>query len=492
MRTRRLWAAVVLGVIAAAIAVQGGVAADKSARDAARTVSEALRPENVAAVTAKTSDSETLLGLAILSSQGNAEASAAAVKADPANAPVLVLWGWPNEPQTLIDSDGANAIGYYLAAEQSVRKGDVLDATGMLRQGAQCKRIETYDETVVRAVFKAFDALGFGKEERLAAVVEGNFQWRSPWQALMRLGWMFQEGAGKLPEAERDVVADSLLAMAGQVDEAAKKNPAARDARTFVLIAAYRIKMALAQAEKPARARAYQEVITLLERDYRRARGDEDSNAIHQAMYLALSGGRDIKQLTGAYGETSDQAKAKVEEALRAQDEAARRFLDIVLGDVDGVIRKAIVEGLGAEGIAANVSGLADAARVLNEKSGEAQEAMEEAFPAYGSMQRLKQVGLGIGMYQADHEEALPPNLATLVKEGYIKGGTGMITSPMTGRPYVYLGATQEDFNRPGAAIVVYDEGVTPNGYQPALYLDLHVGNTAAEKVKEQAEKGAQ
>ena len=492
MRARSFWAAAVLGVIAAGLGATSGVAATGSIEDVRETVSKALGQESVTAVTAKTSDGETLLGIAILSSRGGSEAGQAAIKADPANAAVLTIWGSSSAPETLIGADSANALGYYLAAEQSLRKGDVLEATGMLRQGAQCKRIDAYDEKVVRAVFKAFDALEVGKAERLVAVMEGDFSWRSPWQMLTRLRWMFQEGARKLPVAERDVVAESLLAMAGQADEAAKKNPAARDARTMVLIAAYRIKMALALAEEPPRARAYQEVISLLQVEYRRTVNDEDSSMIQQAMYLALSGGQDIEQLTGAYGEASDQAKANVEKALQAQDEAARRFLDLVLRDVDEVIRKAIVEGLGAEGIAANTSGLADAARVLNEKSGEAEGAMEAAFPAYASMQRLKQVGLAIGMYQVDHKEALPPDLETLQKEGYYRSNPGTITSPMTGRPYVYLRATHEDFDRPGAAIVVYDDGVTSNGHQPALYLDMHVGNTAAEKVKEQVEKKAQ
>jgi hypothetical protein len=42
----------------------------------------------------------------------------------------------------------------------------------------------------------------------------------------------------------------------------------------------------------------------------------------------------------------------------------------------------------------------------------------------------LKQVGLAIGMYQADYGEALSPNIQTLCDEGYMKGGGFLLECP--------------------------------------------------------------
>jgi len=42
----------------------------------------------------------------------------------------------------------------------------------------------------------------------------------------------------------------------------------------------------------------------------------------------------------------------------------------------------------------------------------------------------LKQLGLAIGMYQADYAEALPPNMQILCDEGYLKAGDCILTCP--------------------------------------------------------------
>ncbi len=86
------------------------------------------------------------------------------------------------------------------------------------------------------------------------------------------------------------------------------------------------------------------------------------------------------------------------------------------------------------------------------------------------TINNLKQLGNAITMFRNKHDGRMPPNLQTLVDEGYISAET--LKSPLTGKRYQYAGPIDTDKNAPD----------TPLAWDPLdkegkaiLYLDSHV-----------------
>jgi prepilin-type processing-associated H-X9-DG protein len=129
----------------------------------------------------------------------------------------------------------------------------------------------------------------------------------------------------------------------------------------------------------------------------------------------------------------------------------------------------------------------------LQQARGRAKQAM--------SAVNLSTIGKAIAMYQVEHDDRFPPNLAALIEEGIIPAK--MLYSPSSGREprldskgkpvgpidYVYLGADL-DPSAPASLIVAYERPeINRDKGTAALFVDGHVEWLRMERFRRELER---
>jgi hypothetical protein len=518
MKTRIGWAVAVVIVVAAwAVAGEGGAFGGKTGAEIREEAMKALGDDSIREA-AKTADSEGLLGLAILATgKAGAAAAAAAVKADSANEAVLLLarsgqavdegaaadktlagiLRWApgggidaGDAAALIVKDPSNALGYYLQAFAFLRTGNVLDAVAAMKQATECERLDTYDDRIVRSIIKGLDALRLKGAARLAAVERVNFSRVMVWNILSGLPGDMERVVTRLPEAERNGVADTLLGMAGQLGDLAQKSPRAKMAQYNALVNAFKIKQRIAKSEESPREQAYAATISMLDKNMARSEPSEKDEAVSRALAYAFYEMPPPAILEKMMGELPPEMKATVEKALKEMTDASERFIGMALKDLDAIIKKELEEGMTPVGIAEERGELVSAAETYMDEAQKARDTVEQAVPAYKSQQNLKKLGIALLMYATDYDGKYPPDLETLAKEGYVTDKT-LLTSPLSGKPYAYIGGIHQpgDSDPRTARVLVYDEKALGTGEHIVLRTDGGAGLLSPEEFKEQTKE---
>lgn len=204
-----------------------------------------------------------------------------------------------------------------------------------------------------------------------------------------------------------------------------------------------------------------------------------------RALDLAVMGFGAFASVAGI----SPADKTLVDGAVAKTDAAIKTLIAAMPDNPDDLAGVAVVYNVKTADALVNrgFPKVAAASKAVIDASESARAVVLQVSAPERSKHNIKDVGLTIGMYQADHKEECPPDLKTLIAQGYLRKGA-TIESPISGRPYVYLRPAPNTPD-PGKVVMAYDDAklTSPSGdWYVALYYDLHVGGVSAQRLEEQ------
>ena len=477
------------------------------------SVNKVVSSENLMTVASKTIDPDVLLGLAFLDrGPARTDLSAMVVKAKPDYAPIVavleVTMRGINDTSValLIQADPRNALGHYLEGKllhQADREAAALEA---FRRGAACPELLFYDSITGPALFKALDVLGLKGRERLCALSwvatrVSNFNCVGIQDAIQSL----VELPRFVGQDKRAEVSDMLLALAGHL------YAANFDCRWFAqraLESAFHMKADLAATEKSPRMNAYAAVTQALVSVSYSWPGIEDrAKAMEWADFMpsrVLSAFESPGRVVDEPG-VPEQDKADFYLAKERLSKAAQNLIDLAAADPDGIIG-AYLKGLPRQPDYANgpwVANVTYVEKVMLERpevfkaSGEFGDAVDAVYeaaknaPHNANKRRLKDIGLGLLMYEGDHGQTFPASIDVLFQEEYLKPPLEA-RSILTGKPYAYVAAGGKapiKAEERTQYILLYDNPAGDSDLCDCLFADGHAGSITADALKQQLEK---
>ena len=464
---------------------------------------KALGDESLLAVAEKTTDGKTLLGLARFASpETRAKIVEMVEKVSPADAPAAAALVCAFAPETkvrpedldeFLKADPTNGVPLCLKARLLPKDGKAAEAIGALRNGLATEKFETYDKPEYRkGIISALDLLGLKGEVRLLAlqrVMNDRVNLHSSqaiYFSFYRIAQDLFHATRQLSPEEQIELSDLLVKLGGRLMH---ENGNRREGIycAFSTLALANHVRAIAATDKDVQA-AYA-IIGYFVWEGSRAQ-DMTQGDLLEALTVAGANPPTLRPYMSQYYDMLPPAdKAKVDDALAKVQEAGRTLVDLMAANPDEIAGVAVVSDLKS----------ANSAMLDYPKVREAMQRVLDASEAAGTLltnlsaplrskNNLMKIGLSLLMYSNDHSGQFPPDLKTLVTEGYLQKGS-TIEAPITGKPYTYLGASMRDDDFPNT-IVAYDDAPikTEQGTQYiALYVDGHVTLTPVKTVEDAA-----
>jgi hypothetical protein len=506
-------AALVLAVTVVCVFASRGFATQYSADSipaASPELDKALGDESLLAAAQKTNDGKTLLGLARFASpEARAKIVERVKQVSPADAPAAAALMCAFSPDTevrpedvdiFLKTDGDNGVPFCLTAGLLLKGGKTTEAIEELKKGLAMEKFETYDKPDYRkGIISALDLLGLSGEIRLFALQRAiTSRVNPPSQAIY---WSFinmaqgvllsRPPAPKLSAQEQVEVSDLMIKLGGKL---LKENGSHREGDYcgfFVLGAANGLRAAAATDMDLKRA-----YITMYSFVGAGSQAQDLPQAdIYEALTIAGTSLHELRPFNSQYYSTLAPAdKAKVDEALTKVQEAGRTLVGLMAPNPDEIAGVAVVSDLkSAHEATFDHPKVREAMQRVLDASESATELFTNLCGPIRSRDNLKKIGLAMLMYSNDYRGAFPPDLKTLRTAGYLQKGT-TLESPITGKPYVYLGAKMRDDDNPSIPVAYDDTPVeAPDGDRyVTLYVDGHTMLAPASAVGQGTAGGAQ
>ncbi len=457
---------------------------------------EATSAERIEAAVARERDAGVLMGLSLLANRGNADILRRISEIMPNGVPAYYALQYRlNEEQAaaFVDVDPFNALAHYALVQALCAAGRPQEAMESFRRGAKCKTIRTYRKEAAESLFKALDALGVEGALRLHAI--GQARWRR-FQRVQPLEWRrIQRVAGQtagMGEEDKRVLAENLMAYAGQVLDAKEEWPRGKWSAYTAMAEAFRIREGMVREKDAPERRAYREAADLARAQAQKASREMGGGweRFAWAVELALGGveevGRDVS-LALRIDPTIDEETRAVLELLKSEvgGEAVESFLESAATDVDGKLGLWLWMGDNeAQRILEDESGdLASEAERVARLVNEARNTMMEKAPAIRERYDLKQLGLSVGVFMTNNNEEYPPNIETLFEKRYLQS-YGVPKSDISGEPVVYLGAELAGVLPSVGHVIAYDAAELLGDLRTVLFADLHVETISNERLE--------
>ncbi len=482
----KLWKSTVVPAVILCLAAAPYVAGEtgEPLGEARERFEKVVSAENLMSVIDRTSDFQTLLGLAVLSGtrlyqvrESALQKAAYFMPQEPAQlAALTAVRAQQGEAfaRALIAEDPSNALGYYLVAKDHAWSSRPLDAIEMLRKGASAEKMTLPEPALHAAILRALDVLGLQGTERFLAVSTTRVVRHV--HSLSRLGPGVTVCVSDLPESERDLAAELLFAFAGHM---APHNDTVyqRWATKSALRAACRLKQAVAAAEDSPAAAAYASLIEIIgsqEESEMRA-GARWSGMLEGALHDVFYPRAAITQILRGDPDVDEEAQAILEQAFEEHRRAALNLLELVCAN-----DTALKAYLDREPLHHMDPRLSSALEDLEKKESMARETFEQKSPIFAESQTLRQVGLALLMYAMDHDGAFPERLDVLAARGYI--ATSDHRGALTGEgALAYVGSGMREDPRD---LVAYGRWVTWDNHVNALFGDGSVRLVPFEQVE--------
>jgi prepilin-type processing-associated H-X9-DG protein len=451
---------------------------------------KALSDESLSSAAAKTTDPDTLIGLAVFASPALGEKLARQAAASAPDKEKLLLSmavGWHFDAPTVdafLKADPDNGLPHYLKALLLLDEGKPAEGVASFQDGVRAKFFNSYTAEICRAALKAADTLNLDPPARLLSTMRVYFSPGYP-QGIFKSQAVvarMDSTSGKLPADVQARIPDDLIAMAEQL---LRSGDCGRYSTLFVVKAALTRAYLLRGMAAPGSLADTVVADALAKYDWQASREARALDQITLTLNNMLRPAPATAQAVLGYSpELSPDDKAVFDKALAESRTQRARFLELASREAYGLMARQAVEGslpaqktpgLGDPGNslveAANAVGVAAEAVVRTARSA-------AKGPAFDTIQNLKQLGLACLMFAQDHAGAMPPDLDTLARGGYMRA-PAILKSAITGKPFVYVG---KDFRNDGAdavasgrTVLAYDDAVLPPDGRAVLFADGHV-----------------
>jgi len=475
---------------------QQGGPVDKAA------VTGALSDKGLTAAAARTDDRLALYGLAWLAEEpARGTILDKLVKISPADAPAAAALRCrgSSAPGEGIQFD-VKAADAWLEVDPDngaahCFKAYFLDSTGAIEEvttGLARKRFETYDTPEYRqGIPKALDVLRLEGQARLCALERAidlrvNYREWGLFGAYEQMAWRIRTAAKTMTSKDQAEVASLLIKLGGKLATVG----GAQIEGAYSSYAAVGLGFAVMRdaAADPDMKKAYDMAVSMSNH----TSWSEDTVGRDFPQALRLAAGALCGDTHTSYPPGILPADKPLFDATVARNDAAIRDLIAAMpANPDDLAGVAVVQDVRTADalMSRDYPKAAEAAKAALDTREEIHTVTMQVSAPERSKYNIKDVGLAIGIYENDHKEVNPPDLKTLVTEGYLgKGAT--IESPITGRPYVFLWPNVAcPASNPGKIVLAYDDAklTSPNGdWYVALFFDLHVGGISADKLEEQ------
>ena len=374
--------------------------------------------------------------------------------------------------------DATNGAPRYLEARLLLEAGKTAEGLAAFREGLAQGKFTVYDTPEYRlGMISALDLLGVTGEARVAALVKAIEARLDPhgdsvYISFVLLSKKLREAATKMPAQERETLVEEMTRFSGKL---MGENNGLSDEGLYcayaVLSDAWNIK-AEGEGDKDAKR------ALVIGAGAVRSPWWKDSASSNFVSALSIACREPLAPEQKLFYDNLPAAeKPRVDGAFAAQQEVSRSLMTLLAADPDKIVERGVIHDVftAFHGVEHEHGEIAKASRQVLAAKEAALEALMAPSGAMRSKETLKKLGLSFLMYASDHDDTLPPDLATLKSEGYVVNGAA-VNSPATGRPYVYVapGMSLRDRNQ-GATAILYDDNELDGDKRLVLFADGHI-----------------
>jgi hypothetical protein len=470
---------------------------------------KALSDDSLSAAAEKTSDPQTLYGLAWFAgpatraaildkmvhlSPGDAPAAAALkcydrIDSGQPKGSIGTPDPHPQDVESWIKADPDNGLPLSLKAYLTLRSGGTSDALEILETALSAKKFEAYDNRYYRkGILSALDALELRGETRVYALSEAISSRVNPgvYSTLASLSQDIHASTGTMSAQERGKVADMLLALATRLSHENGTRREGSYCSYMLLEAAYNMKASVTDDKDTKQA--YELTAGAV------GMSMQESWLQREDLYMALFyAERTIYGAAGGVGSAYYDAlpateKAQVDAAQAKLVADSHTLVSILAANPDQVAGLAVVENMFEAVVAmedVHPEVLAALKNVLSDN--EAVQNLLDLSAPHKSQRNLMRLGIALIDYAGDHDNTFPKDLSALKNGGYLAKSTTTV-SPITGRPYVLVAPGMVLSRDSGNAPIAYDDAPLKNDLRITLFGDGHSGFVSAADIAKQAQ----